>query len=66
MNDLITFNSSEFGVIRTVEMDGQPWFVGKDVAQALGYINPRKTLADHVDEEDKGVTECDTPGGPRK
>ena len=37
--------------------------MGKDVAQALGYSNPRKALADHVDEEDKGVTKCDTLGG---
>ena len=44
-------------------IDGEPWFVGKDVAEALGYRNNRKALADHVDEEDKGVTKCDTPGG---
>lgn len=49
--------------MRTVELDGEPWLVGKDVAQALGYSNPRKALADHVDEEDKGVTKCDTLGG---
>ena len=63
MNDLQLFNSPEFGVVRAVEVDGEPWFVGKDVAQALGYSNPRKALADHVDAEDKGVTKCDTPGG---
>lgn len=49
--------------VRTVEMNGQPWFVGKDVAEILGYANPRKAIVDHVDEEDKGVTKCDTLGG---
>lgn len=44
-------------------LDGDPWFVGKDVAEILGYSNTRKALADHVDEEDKGVTKCDTLGG---
>ena len=63
MNDLITFNSSEFGEIRTIEADGAPWFVGRDVAAALGYQNPQRAIRDHVDEEDKGVTEMVTPGG---
>ena len=63
MNDLTIFESPEFGAIRTVELDGEPWLVGKDVAEALGYTNPRKALADHVDDEDKGVTKCYTPGG---
>ena len=43
--------------------DGEPWFVGKDVAEILGYTNPRKAIIDHVDDEDKGVTKCDTLGG---
>lgn len=63
MNDLQLFSNPEFGAIRAVEVDGDPWFVGKDVAQALGYSNPRKALSDHVDLEDKGVTKRDTPGG---
>ena len=42
---------------------GQPFFVGKDVAEALGYSNPRKAMLDHVDNDDKGVTKCDTLGG---
>ena len=63
MNELIIFENPEFGAIRTVELDGEPWLVGKDVAEALGYTNPRKALADHVDDEDKGVTKCYTPGG---
>lgn len=63
MNDLQIFSNSEFGSIRTVTVNGEPWFVGKDIAEALGYSNSRKALADHVDEEDKGVTKCDTPSG---
>ena len=57
------FNNAEFGSIRTLDINGEPWLVGKDVAEALGYSNSRKALIDHVDEEDKGVTKCDTPGG---
>ena len=52
-----------FGDIRAIERDGEPWFVGKDVATALGYANSRKAIADHVDEEDKGVTKRDPLGG---
>lgn len=62
-NEIKVFNNEEFGSIRRVEVDGEFWLIGKDVAQALGYSNPRKALADHVDEEDKGVTKCDTLGG---
>ena len=47
------FENPEFGSIRTVEVDGEPYFVGKDVAEVLGYVNPSKALDDHVDEEDK-------------
>lgn len=47
------FNNTEFGEIRTMEINGEPWFVGKDIAAALGYSNPSKALIDHVDEEDK-------------
>lgn len=57
------FSNKEFGDIRIVMIDGEPWFVGKDVATALGYTNPRKAIADHVDSDDKGVTKCDTLGG---
>lgn len=63
MNQLQIFENPEFGAVRTVEIDGEPWLVGKDVAEALGYTNPRKAMSDHVDEEDKGVTKCDTLGG---
>ena len=63
MNDLTTFTNPEFGQVRTVEIDGTPWLVGKDVAEALGYTNPQKAIRDHVDEEDKGVNDSFTPGG---
>lgn len=53
MNELKIFKNSEFGEIRTVEIGGEPWFVGKDVAEVLGYSNPSKALSDHVDGEDK-------------
>ena len=53
MNDLTIFESHEFGSIRTVEMDGEPWLVGKDVAQALGYTDTDQALRRHVDDEDK-------------
>ena len=47
----------EFGELRTVEIDGEPWFVGKDVTGILGYTNPTKALTDHVDEEDMTFNE---------
>lgn len=53
MNDIIKFENKEFGEIRTVVIDNEPWFVGKDVAIILGYANPSKALIDHVDEDDK-------------
>lgn len=66
MNEMKLFENPEFGTIRTVTIDGEPWMVGKDVAQALGYSNPQKALGDHVDDEDKrqgdGVTIRDPIG----
>lgn len=56
-NEVITFNNEEFGSVRCMSIDNEPWFVGKDVATALGYSNSRKTIQDHVDEEDKGGNE---------
>lgn len=53
MNELKIFENAEFGSIRTVEIDSTPYFVGKDVAEVLGYERPTKAIADHVDEEDK-------------
>ncbi len=49
----MVFDNADFGEVRTVVIDGEPWFVGKDVAQCLGYTNPSKALADHVDDDDK-------------
>lgn len=63
MVNIQIFTSPEFGDIRTVDQNGEPWFVGKDVAAALGYGNPQKAIRDHVDEQDRGVNEMDTPGG---
>lgn len=57
------FNNAEFGDIRVMLIDDDPWFVGKDIAVALGYNNPQKAIRDHVDEQDRGVNEMDTPGG---
>jgi len=63
MNNLKIFSNEEFGQVRTVMLNDEVWFVGKDVAAILGCSNTRKALTDHVDKEDKGVTKCDTPGG---
>ena len=63
-----TFNSSlhpEFGNLRTLTIEGEPWFVGKDVAEALGYTNPAKAIRDHVSDEDK-LTERIVQSGQRR
>lgn len=52
--------------IRCIEIDGEPWMVGKDVAAELGYSNPQEAIRTHVDVEDKGVSEIRTPGGMQK
>jgi len=57
------FFNPEFGEIRIILIDDEPWFVGKDIAEALGYENTRDALAKHVDNEDTGVAKCDTLGG---
>lgn len=63
MNDLTVFNNEQFGSVRTTVIDGEPWFVGKDVAVALGYKNPNVALQDNVEDVDKGVTKVTTFGG---
>lgn len=57
------FKNKEFGQVRTMLIGKEPWFVGKDVAAALGYSNQQKAVRDHVFAEDKGVNEMDTPSG---
>lgn len=59
-NDIQIFNSEEFGDIRTVTVDNEPWFVGKDVAEALGYAKPLNALSTHVEKDDslkQGLTD---------
>lgn len=63
MNKLKIFENQEFGKIRSVMVNNEPYFVGKDIAEVLGYSNTRKAIQDHVDEDDRGVTKCDTLGG---
>ena len=55
MKEMQIFENQEFGAVRTVELDGEPWLVGKDVAQALGYSDTDQALRKHVDEEDKKI-----------
>ncbi|HGO3917329.1 TPA: phage antirepressor, partial [Staphylococcus aureus] len=64
MQELQTFNFEELPV-RTLEVDGEPYFIGKDVADVLGYTNSRKALSDHVDEEDKLTSRIVTAGQNR-
>lgn len=55
MNELQVFKNQEFGQVRSLVINGEPWLVGKDVTKALGYDNPSKAIRDHVEEEDKRV-----------
>ncbi len=61
MNNIQIFNSPEFGKIRTIVIDGEPWFVGKDVVVALGYKNTNDALIKHVENEDKRGSQIATP-----
>lgn len=59
-NELQVFNSSEFGNVRVVQVDGEPWFVGKDIAEALGFAKPFNAITTHVDNDDtlkQGITD---------
>lgn len=60
------FNHPEFGNLRCIEIDGEPWFVGKDVAMALGYSKPTDAVRKRVFEEDRGVSKMETPSGIQK
>lgn len=66
MNNLQIFNSPEFGQIRTIQQNGEAWFVGKDVAQALGYSQTAKAVREHVKDNHKGMSVLDTPGGKQE
>lgn len=55
MNEIKIFENPNFGKIRTLEIEGEPWFIGKDVAEALGYVNTKDALISHVDNEDKRI-----------
>ncbi len=63
MNELKIFKNEEFGQVRTVMIDGEPYFVGKDVAEILGYAEPRSAISKKVDDEDRGVAKMETPSG---
>lgn len=63
MNELQIFKNEEFGEIRTVTINDEPWFVGKDIAEVLGYAEPRSVVSKKVDTEDKGVSKIATPSG---
>ena len=65
-NAIKIFENEEFGQIRIIEKDGEAWFVGKDVATALGYKEPTKAAREKVDVEDKGVSKIDTPSGTQE
>jgi prophage antirepressor-like protein len=62
-NELKIFENEAFGKVRVIEKNNEPWFVGKDVAEALGYSQPAKAIREHVKDTHKGVSEMDTPGG---
>ena len=66
MNNLQIFSNEEFGQIRTMVIDGEPWFVGKDVAEALGYERPTDTVRKRVDDEDRGISKMETPSGKQE
>lgn len=63
MNDIKIFENPEFGSVRTVMIDGEPWMVGKDVAIALGYESPSAAISKKVDAEDRGLSKMETPSG---
>lgn len=66
MNEITVFQNEKFGEVRTVELNGEPWFVGKDVAEALGYSNTKDAIAKHVSDEDKLGSQIATSGQNRE
>lgn len=65
-NKMTLFTNAELGNVRVLEIDGEPYFVGKDVAVALGYKEPQKAVRERVAPEDRGVSKMDTPGGKQE
>lgn len=63
MNDIQIFNNPEFGEVRTIMIDGEPWFVGRDVANALGYKDTVSAIRKNVEDEEKGACPVGTPSG---
>lgn len=61
MNNIQIFRNNDFGIIRTVTIENEPWFVGKDVAEVLGYSDTNKAVVMHVDEEDKKLNDKSSP-----
>lgn len=65
-NEIQVFKNANFGQVRSMMIDGEPWFVGRDVAEILGYKELAKAVRDKVDDDDKGVSVLDTPGGKQE
>ena len=63
MNDIMIFNNPEFGEVRTVMIDNEPWFVGKDISTALGFKDTTSAIRKNVEDEDKGICPVGTPSG---
>ena len=63
MNDMNIFENPEFGKVRTIVINDEPWFVGRDVAEILGYTQPSVAISKKVDMDDKGISRMETPGG---
>lgn len=66
MSNLTIFNNERFGEVRAADIDGEPWFVGKDVAKVLGYNNTNDAISRHVDPEDKRGSRFSTPFGEQE
>ena len=62
-NQIQKFENAQFGEIRVIDIEGEPWFVGKDVAEVLGYSNPQKAVRDHIEDDDKTLNESFTVNG---
>lgn len=63
MSEIQIFNNPDFGEVRTLTINGEPWFVGKDVSTVLGYAKPTDAIRKRVDDEDRGISKMETPSG---